>query len=365
LKGLFLYIFSKIEMKLNVTVELLHTLFPEAIWIGTLSGSLSGIASLEEAKAGDISFLGNPKYRSKVPTSKASLILVPLDFNEPAQEGQVLLRLENPSSALARICAYFEHQLFCAPQSGVHPSSVIESSAVIDSSASIGPFCTIGAGAVIEANVVLVSHIAIGNHARVGSHSWLMPRVTLADYCQLGNRVRLHSGVVIGSDGFGYTQEGSGGSLHHVKIPQLGSVVVEDDVEIGANSTIDRARFGETRIGKGTKIDNLVQIGHNCQIGRHCIIVSQSGIAGSTCLEDYVVLWGQSAVAGHLTIGQGTQVMGRAGVTKSVPRNSRVNGVPAVDIRQYMRQEALQRKLPDLFKKVAKLEEMIGNSSDQ
>jgi len=207
---------------------------------------------------------------------------------------------------------------------------------------------------------VLVSHIHIGSHVEIGSSTYLMPQVTVLDYCVLGDRVRLHSAVVIGSDGFGYTTING---LHH-KQPQIGIVVVEDDVEIGAHTTIDRARFSETRIGRGTKIDNLVQIAHNVQIGAHSIIVAQVGIAGSTQLGQQVVVGGQAGIAGHLTIGDQCMIGAQTGLNHDLEPKSYVRGTPAYPIAHAMRLDVLHKKLPDLYKKVSALEEKIKSMQE-
>ncbi|MEO6245617.1 MAG: UDP-3-O-(3-hydroxymyristoyl)glucosamine N-acyltransferase, partial [Opitutaceae bacterium] len=221
--------------------------------------------------------------------------------------------------------------------------------------ATVGPLCVVEAGAVLGERVHVQAQVFVGRNASIGDDSWLMPGVVLAAECVLGRRVRLQPGVVIGSDGFGYEFVQG----RHEKVPQVGAVVIGDDVEIGANTTIDRARFSRTFIGEGTKIDNLVQIAHNVVIGRHCLICAQVGISGSTTLEDYVVLGGQAGISGHITIGKGVKAGGRAGITSDVAAGSFVNGTPAIPYLLERRLVVLHHRLPEIFKRVAALEEQL------
>lgn len=319
------------------------------------AGPITSIASLGEATSEDLSFLGNRKYRSLVPASKASIILLPLDYEGEPCEGQAFVRVEYPSLALTALCREFEMSLWPQKEPGVHSTAYVDKEANICSTAYIGPHAVVAAGARIGRNVVIGAQAHVGPHADIGEHSHLMPRAAVLDYCVIGKRVRIHSGSIIGADGFGLdTIDG----VHH-KQPQIGKVVLEDDVEVGANTVIDRARFSETRIGEGTKIDNLVQIAHNVRVGKHCIIVSQVGIAGSTILEDYVVLGGQVGVAGHLTIGKGAQLGAQSGVSGNVEPGSVMRGTPCFSFNLAQRVEILTRRLPDLFKRVKHIEEHL------
>lgn len=322
---------------------------------GATSEIISGIAALADANAGDLTFLGNPKYKGAVASTRASVVLLPADFvGEPAP-GQFFLLVENPSVALARVCARIEQSLWPKPTPGIHPTASVAADAHVAATATIGPLCVIESGAVIGERAHVQAQVFVGRNATVGEDSWLMPGVMVAAECVLGRRVRLQSGVVIGSDGFGYEFVQG----RHEKIPQVGSVVVGDDVEIGANTTIDRARFSRTSIGEGTKIDNLVQIAHNVFIGRHCLLCAQVGISGSTTLEDYVVMGGQSGTGGHITIGKGVKAGGRAGITSDVAAGSFVNGTPAIPYQLERRLVVLQHRLPELFRRVSSLEEQI------
>ena len=322
---------------------------------GETSEVVRGLASLAAAGPGDLSFLSNPKYKSEVPATRASVVLLPVGYSGEPSPGQLFLLVENPSVALARVCARIERLLWPAPLAGVHPSAVVAPGAMIAPTATIGPLCVVEAGAQIGERVHLQAQVFVGREARIGDDSWLMPGVVLASECVLGRRVRVQPGAVIGSDGFGY--EFSQG--RHEKVPQVGHVAVGDDVEIGANSTIDRARFSRTEVGEGTKIDNLVQIAHNVVIGKHCLICAQVGISGSTQLADFVVLGGQAGLAGHLAIGKGAKVGGGAAVTADVPAGIFVNGSPAIPLQLERRLVVLQRRLPNLFKRVDAIEARI------
>ena len=349
---MFLYI-----MFLNYsTTRILEILGKECQIVGAYDGSIGGIASLAEAEQGDLSFLGNPKYRSKVADSQASVILVPNDYEETPKAGQLYLKLENPSFALALICRDIEGKLLPKPSAGVHPSSVIEPDAEVSPEASIGAFCYIGSGAKIGASV-LESHVTVGRDAVIGEGAHLFSRVSVGDYCEIGERNRLMSGSVIGSDGYGYEYEDG----THQRVPQIGNVVTAADVDIGANSTIDRARFGSTQIGAGTKIDNQVQIAHNVRIGQHCLIVAQVGISGSTVLGDGVIVAGQAGLAGHLKIGSGAMIAGGTAVLNDIDAQSKVRGYPAMPLMLFNRMAVLQRKLPDLFKRFDQLEKKVNS----
>jgi UDP-3-O-[3-hydroxymyristoyl] glucosamine N-acyltransferase len=322
---------------------------------GTATEVVRGISSLAEAEPGDLSFLGNAKYKSGVATSRASVVLLPLDYVGEPQSGQAFLLVENPSVALARVCSRIEQSLWPKPAPGVHPSAVVAAGATIARTATIGPFCVIEEGAKIGEHVHLQAQAFVGRNVSIGNDTWLMPGVVINAECEIGQRVRLHPGVVVGSDGFGY--EFIQG--RHEKVPQVGIVVVGDDVEIGANSTLDRARFSRTVIGEGTKIDNLVQIGHNVIVGRHCLLCAQAGISGSTKLEDYVVLGGQVGVGGHITIGKGAKAGGQAGITSNIEPGIFVNGTPAIPYMLERRVAILHSRLPELFKRVDTLETQL------
>ena len=340
-------------MKSKLKLKDILGLLPQALTQGECNHDyLSGIASLENATEGDLSFLGNLKYKSQVRTCKASFLILPIDFEGEPQENQIHLRMEDPSHALAVICKFIEDKLLPSPESGVHPTAFVEETAVVDSSASIGPFCFIGSNAIIGSNTQILAHCHIGDGASIGNDSKLHPGVKVLTRCKVGNQVILNAGVVLGSEGYGFDQVKG----ENLKTPHLGIVVIEDNVEIGANTCIDRARFDESRVGTGTKIDNLVQIGHNVQVGKDCLIVAQVGIAGSVKIEDQVMVGGQAGFAGHITIGKGAKIAGQAGITKDVEAGAFLKGNPALPVQLAQRIAILQRKLPDLFNRFAQIE---------
>lgn len=336
------------------SAQLQDLLKPERV-SGETSAHISGIASLSEAHEGDISFLGNKKYTAEVAGSKASVILVPLDYRGSAAPAQALFHVENPSAALAKLCSVIEARLWPRPQPIIHPSAVVDREANVSQEAYIGPGCVIEAGAVIGAGTVLQAQVYVGRNARIGENCWIRPHASIGDYCELGNRVNIHNGAVIGGEGFGYeTQNG-----RHEKVPQVGKVILHDDVEIGANTTIDRARFNATVVGEGSKVDNLVQIAHNVQIGKHCLIVSQVGISGSTKLEDYVVLAGQVGVIGHLKLGKGCILGAQSGVSADVPAGKYYRGAPARDAFLENKLSSLYGRLPEFFTRLKHIEKHL------
>jgi UDP-3-O-[3-hydroxymyristoyl] glucosamine N-acyltransferase len=346
-------------MQLEFSVADLVALLKPGAQRGATGETIRGIAGLAGARPGDLSFLGNSKYRNEVRTSVASVILLPANYAGEPQPNQLFLLVDNPSVALARFCSQLEQQLWPRPVPGVHATAHIASGARVSASATIGPLCIVEDGAVIGERTHLQAQVFVGRGARIGDDCWLMPGTMVAAECAVGHRVRLQPGVVIGSDGFGYEFVAG----RHEKIPQVGTVVVEDDVEIGANSTIDRARFSRTVIGEGTKIDNLVQIGHNVVIGRHCIICGQVGISGSTTLEDYVVLGGQAGLAGHITLGRGAQVGAQAGVPSDLAPGTKVRGTPSLPLMLEQRLMVLRNRLPELFHRVDSIEEQLKKPS--
>ncbi|MDA9120106.1 UDP-3-O-(3-hydroxymyristoyl)glucosamine N-acyltransferase [Opitutales bacterium] len=337
-------------MSLSINVSELIDLFPSAIQSGQTSiGKLDGIANLRDAKAGDLSFLGNAKYKNQVEPCNASVILLPNDFQGKPSSNQLFIRLENPSRALAQVCELLEGKLYPSPSPGIHPTAFIEESASIHHSSSIGAFSYVGHESIIGPNCTINTHCHIGMGTTIGEGSVFYPGVKLLARCQIGKQVILNAGVVVGSEGYGFDQ----GDGSHQKIPHLGKVVIEDNVEVGANTCIDRARFEETKIGQGTKLDNLVQVGHNVKIGKNCLIVAQVGVSGSVLIEDEVIVGGQAGFAGHLKVGKGAKIAGQAGITKDVEPGAFLKGNPALPFHLAQRISVLQRKLPDLFNRFA------------
>ena len=298
---------------------------------------IDGVLPLAEAGERHISFLSNPKYAAQVETTQAAAILVADDLPGDSPRW---IRVANPYYAMATTVARF----FAgrpAPR-GISKQAAIAESAKLGSNVAVGAFTFIGDDAVIGDNVVIYPNVTIEANAVIGDDTIIYPQVSIYYGCKIGKRCIIHSGVVIGSDGYGFVTDDNG---YHHKIPQVGIVRVEDEVEIGAGTTIDRAALGETVIGEGTKIDNLVQIGHNVKVGKHCFLVSQVGIAGSTELGDHVSVAGQSGFAGHLRIGNGVQVAAKSAVLSDVPDGTKVMGIPAVSFREFARREAGLRRL--------------------
>jgi UDP-3-O-[3-hydroxymyristoyl] glucosamine N-acyltransferase len=316
---------------------------------------INGVASLQEARDGDITFFGNPRYLSQLRSSVAAAAIVPLECQE--QVTPVLIRVENPSAVFAKVVAAFAPREII-PASGIHPSAVVSPEATIEAGVAIGPLVVVEAGAVVGEETIIGAGCVIGNEVKIGKKCRLYPNVTIRERCLLGDRVIIQPGAVIGSCGFGY-------ELHegrHRKIPQTGIVEIGDDVEIGANTTIDRARFGRTVIGQGTKVDNLVQIAHNVQISEHSILCSQVGIAGSTRVGSYVTLAGQVGLAGHLEIGDKAIIGAQSGLSKNVPAGSMVIGAPAKPIKEWKQMNFYISQLHKLFDRVKDLEKLVQKS---
>ena len=312
---------------------------------------ITGVAGIKEACEGDITFLANPKYFPLLDKTYASAIVTSRDVERTAKP---IIRTENPSLAFAKIISSFAPCEVNHPK-GIHAAAILGKNVLLGKDAAIGPYAVIEDNVSIGDNTIIYAGCFLGQYTRIGSNSLIYPNVSIREQVTIGSRVIIHSGTVIGSDGFGFvTIKGK----HH-KVPQLGRVEIGDDVEIGANVTIDRARFDKTVIGRGTKIDNLVQIAHNVVIGEDSIIVAQAGISGSTIIGKGVTLAGQAGLVGHITIGDGAIVAGQAGVTKSVPPNTTVSGYPAKEHGTAKRINACLQNLPRLYKEMTELKKKI------
>jgi UDP-3-O-[3-hydroxymyristoyl] glucosamine N-acyltransferase len=322
--------------------------------------AVESIQTLEAAGPRDLSFLNHARYRKQAAASGAGALLVTPALAALARETREggprrdLLLVDDPALALARLLDLFHPRPVRAP--GVHPTAVVEEGASVDPTAQVGPYAVIGAGSRIAAGAAVGAHAVLGRGCRVGERAVLHPHVVLYDDTEVGEASEIHAGVVLGSDGFGYaTHRG----VHH-KVPQVGRVVVEAEVEVGANTTIDRATLGETRVGAGTKIDNLVQVGHNVRIGRASILCGQAGIAGSTQLGDGVVLAGQAGVGGHLTLGDRVQVAAKSAALSSVEPGLTVAGIPAIEMGKWRREvvlrSRLEKRLAEVNRRLAALE---------
>jgi UDP-3-O-[3-hydroxymyristoyl] glucosamine N-acyltransferase len=318
---------------------------------GDASRVVSGIAPLDTAGPDDIAFLTDPRYRDAARTSRAGAFLVPADVGDlPAP----VLRCEQPQQALIDLLLLFYPRAEPAP--GVHPAAVVASDARIAPSASVGALAVVESAAVVGSSARIHPLAYVGAGAEVGEGSELHPGVVVYRGVRIGRHVTVHAGAVLGADGFGYAFDGS----RHRKIPQVGTVIVEDDVEIGANTTIDRAMLGATIVRRGTKIDNLVQIGHNVDVGERAILVAQVGVSGSSRLGHGVVLGGQVGVADHVTIGDGAMIGAQSGVHADVPPGERLLGTPARPLTHAKRIMLAGDRLPDLLKKVRELERRLA-----
>lgn len=321
---------------------------------GPAAREITGFAKIEEAGEGDISFIANPKYAHFASSSKASALLVSSDFEAPEGTTATLIRVENPYSALARLMAAFEQP---DTKTGVEQPSFISESASLGSGAYVGAFAYIGENAKIGENVKIYPHAYVGDGVEIGDNCKIYPHATIYAGCRIGNNCIIHAGAVIGADGFGFAPDGD----TYRKIPQLGIVVLEDDVEVGANTTIDRATMGETRVAAGTKLDNLIQVAHNVRIGRNNVIAAQTGIAGSTVIGDSNRIGGQTGFAGHIKFGSRCEVGAQTGVNRGLGDGKRIIGYPAMDASLFARIFVLLKKLPSLFKEVDDLRKKINN----
>ncbi|MEI8292124.1 MAG: UDP-3-O-(3-hydroxymyristoyl)glucosamine N-acyltransferase, partial [Verrucomicrobiota bacterium] len=331
------------------TAEIAKLLAGEVL--GDANVTLTGFATADAAKPGDLTFAENEEFFAAAENSPAAAIIADVRFTSTKK---IVIRVAQPRVAFAKAIAVFFPELKLP--AGIHPTAVVAKSAQIDPTAHIGPHCVVGERVKLGANVVLQSGNSVGDEAVLGEDVNLFPNVTIYPRTQIGKRVRIHAGAVIGSDGFGYVLDGG----FHRKVMQIGNVVIGDDVEIGANATVDRGALGSTVIGKGTKIDNLVQIAHNVQIGEHCIVISQVGIAGSTKIGNYVILAGQAGLAGHLKIGNQAIVGAQAGVMTDIPDGGKWLGAPAQPDKEFKRQVVALRHLPDLLKKISSWEKKLG-----
>jgi UDP-3-O-[3-hydroxymyristoyl] glucosamine N-acyltransferase len=321
---------------------------------GDSSIVISGVSGIKEAKRGEITFIANRRYASLMDSTSASAIIVSRDIANGA--GRTLIKTDDPYHAFTRVMGIWANgngQLMTEP--GIHPRAVIGSNVKLGKSVSIQAFAVIEDYAEIGDNAVILPQVYIGRKTKIGAETLIYPGVTIREKVSVGKRCIIHSGTVIGSDGFGFAPVKG---THH-KVPQIGTVIIEDDVEIGANVAIDRATIGKTQIGRGTKIDNLVQIAHNVVIGKNSIIVSQVGLSGSCAIGEGVTIAGQAGVTGHITVGNNSTVAARAGVTKSVPADSCVSGFPAQPHDREKRLKVSLLRVPETNKKVKELEKRI------
>lgn len=324
--------------------------------VGDPSILIRGVASFESARPGDITFVAHKKILKSFPGCRASAVITTSELEPMVKKlgDYSLLISGNPQLTFARIAnLFFKLPL---PEAAIHPSAVVASSAMVADSAYLGPFVNVSEGARIGERSVLMTGVYVGKNVTIGSNCLLFPRVVVLDGCVIGNNVIIHSGTVVGSDGFGYVPDEKG---QNVKIPQMGNVVIEDDVEIGANCTVDRATFGSTRIGRGTKIDNLVHVAHNVVIGKDCIIAGQVGIAGSCRIGDRVVMAGQVGIADHVNIGEGVRIGAKSGVAADIPPKTDVVGIPAIQKDDFFRLYANIKRIDRIKKDIERLKEFV------
>jgi UDP-3-O-[3-hydroxymyristoyl] glucosamine N-acyltransferase len=314
---------------------------------------IRGVAGIREAQAGEITFVANPKYEEFVNKTEASAIIAPpsLSIAQPS------IRHEDPYLAFLKVLTAFAAEWMPVFPRGVHETAAVDESARVGRDVSIGAHCQVDRGAVIGDGCTLLHGTYVGVDAKIGRGCVVYPHVVIRERCEVGDRAIIHAGVVIGSDGFGFARDGD----IHKKIPQIGRVVIENDVEIGANTTIDRATTGVTRIGSGSKIDNLVQIAHNVVVGKNCVIAAQVGISGSTVIGDRVMIGGQAGLVGHIEVGEDAVIAAQSGVAKSIPAGTMVWGYPARAHGLAKKLNAFYGRLPDMHRRLKDLEQRIAD----
>ena len=313
---------------------------------------ISGISGIREAKEGDITFLASTRYYPLLKTTKASAIIVDKKMEK---NGRPVIRTDNPYIGFVKIMEYLQMNKEM-PFPGIHKTAVIGKNAKLGKNITIEAHVVLGNDVQIGDNTAIFPGVFIGNSTKIGANTLIHANVSIRERIIIGSNVIIHNGAVIGSDGFGFTPIKG---VFHKKVPQLGTVIIEDDVEIGANVTIDRATTGKTRIGKGTKIDNLVQIAHNIEIGEHCVIVAQVGIAGSTTLGNNVTIAGQAGLAGHIKIGNNAIITAQSGVSKNISPNMCVSGYPAIPLKEEQKIKAYRHRLPEMYNTIKELSRRI------
>jgi UDP-3-O-[3-hydroxymyristoyl] glucosamine N-acyltransferase len=316
--------------------------------VGDGGVAISGVAGLVDAGPGHVTFLANPRYLPQLAATRAGGVLLRAEHAAACPRPAIVVG--DPDWAFAVAAERFAPPPV-GPPPGVHPLACVAPGVRLGAGVSVGPFAVVEAGAVVGDGTAIYPHVYVGAEAEIGTGCLLYPGVVVRERVRIGNRVILHSGVVVGGDGFGYAVVN--GEIR--KIPQTGTVVVDDDVELGANTTVDRARFGATRIGRGTKIDNLVQIAHNVEVGEGCLFAAQAGISGSTRIGNRVMIGGQAGLVGHIEIGDGVQIGAQSGLAKGQPPGAVVDGTPARPVMPYHRAQAALQRLPDLLKEVREL----------
>lgn len=321
--------------------------------VGDEDATVHTFAKIEEGVTGALSFLSNPKYTHYIYDTKSSIVLVNKDFLPEHPIKATLIKTENAYESLAKLMTLYEESM--PKKQGISPLASIAENAKIGKNVYIGPFACIEEGAEIGDNSSIHPHATVGCHAKIGSDTILYPNVTIYHDCRVGNHCILHAGAVIGADGFGFAPSPDG----YEKIPQIGITVIEDNVEIGANTCVDRATMGATVIHAGTKLDNLIQIAHNVEIGSHTVIASQTGVAGSAKIGEWCMFAGQVGVAGHIKVGDHVTVGAQSGIPGNIKSGQTLMGYPAIDPKQFARSAAIYKKLPDMYMELGRLQKEI------
>lgn len=320
---------------------------------GNPSAAVSTFAKIEEGQPGAISFLANPKYAHYLYDTESSIVLVGRDFILERPVKATLIRVANAYEAIARLLTIYESMT--QNRSGIHPLAFISETAKVADDVYVGAFAYIGDGATIGAGTQIYPHAVVEERATIGEDCILYPNVSIYHDCKVGNRCILHSGVVIGADGFGFAPSADG----YEKIPQIGIVTIEDDVEIGANACVDRSTMGSTYIRRGVKLDNLVQIGHNCDINRHTVMSAQTGVAGSTKVGEWCMFGGQTGIAGHIQVADRTSLGAQSGLISNKKAGVQLMGSPAIDAKQWMKMQAIMKRLPAMYDELQNLRKEV------
>jgi len=327
--------------------------------IGDENTSVHTFAKIEEGIPGAISFLSNPKYTHYIYNTEASIVLVNKDFTPEQDVKATLIKVDNAYESLAKLLTLYE--MSKPKKTGIDPLAFIAPTAKIGENVYIAPFACIDDNAEIGDNAIIHSNVSIGTGVKIGNNCTMYPHVTVYHDCRIGNNCTFHAGCVIGADGFGFAPTPEGYS----KIPQIGIVVIEDDVEIGANTCVDRATMGTTVIHKGVKLDNLIQIAHNDKVGSHTVIAAQAGIAGSTQVGEWCMIGGQVGLAGHIKIGDQVGMAAQSGIASSIPSHTNVMGAPAFDAKKYFKSSVVFKKLPEMYTTLNNLEKEISELKKQ
>jgi len=324
--------------------------------VGNAEVEVNSLAKIEEGKKGDLCFLANEKYTPHIYTTKASIVIVNTSFTADTKIASTLIKVEDAYSSFSQLLELYNKIQF--NEVGVSKKADIDNNCLIRDTVFVGAFTSICEGVTIGENVKIHPNCYIGKNVKVGDNTIIYPNVSIYHNCIIGNNNIIHSGVVIGSDGFGFAPNAEN---NYDKISQIGNVIIADDVEIGANTTIDRATMGSTKIGKGVKLDNLIQIAHNVEVGDHTVIAAQAGIAGSSKIGKNCMIGGQTAVSGHLTIADEVKIAGQSGIASSIKQVGKiVQGPMAFDIRDFQRSYIIFKKLPDLYRTVNSIKKQIN-----